>query len=361
MSSSNSTTSNSDTPKIPKLQNSKGFAIWRIYVRELLRKDNVLHVLTETPPNPETSNVRAVEAWKKSDLKARPHLVLNLGEEPATLVTSLLLSDASTKQVWERLCEVYQRENIQSQLNLRAKLQATHLSEDGDIQQHLTQLEQIFVDLARINDPVLETEKSGHLLRSLPPSLSFIAIVVQANNMGYTDLCSLLTAESERRKQGFKPVVDSHPPVTPAARLTTTNNEQSNPDVSTYDMTNVFCWYCGKRGHMKGQCRLRQRRNDFKHSRNNPRRPEKKNSNRRDRWNSEQGNGNRYRYQRRQDDDKFGRNEHQARGFMTRLKSLTTTSDKFRSTSTWLDCGANEHFIWDRKCLTTTFPSLKHL
>lgn len=45
------------------------------------------------------------------------------------------------------------------------------LSEEDDIQAHIIQLEEIFVDVVRVNDPATETEKTGILLRSLPTSL----------------------------------------------------------------------------------------------------------------------------------------------------------------------------------------------
>lgn len=82
------------------------------------------------------------------------------------------MSDASTNEVWERLRNTYQREYVQSQLRVRIKLHALQLGKTGDIQSSPTLLEEIFVNLARINNPVIETDKSGILLLSLPKSLS---------------------------------------------------------------------------------------------------------------------------------------------------------------------------------------------
>ena len=77
--------SSSDLPKIQKLTNAKGFALWSIYVQEMMRKDNVLHVLTEDLP--EHASQSATTRFMADDRKARAHVVLNLGEEPATLIT----------------------------------------------------------------------------------------------------------------------------------------------------------------------------------------------------------------------------------------------------------------------------------
>ena len=117
-----SATTSTDSPKIPKVTGYKGYAVWSIYVRELMRNDGVLHVLTEDPPNLETASSASVTKFRKEDAKARPHIVLNLGEEPTTLVTAILLADATTKEVWKKLSDAYMKENIQSKLNLRTQL-----------------------------------------------------------------------------------------------------------------------------------------------------------------------------------------------------------------------------------------------
>lgn len=140
--------------------------------------------------------------WYKDDLRVHPYIVLNLREEPATLITSLLIPDATAKEVFDRLSNTYQRLNMQSQLNLWSQLHSLQLSQDRNVQLHLTRLEEIIVELARINDPENKSEKCGIFLCSLPQSLSYIAAVVQANNMNLIDLCALLRSENECRKTG---------------------------------------------------------------------------------------------------------------------------------------------------------------
>ena len=111
---------------------------------ELMRKDGVLHVLTEDPP---TGPPNMVSKFQKDDQKARTHIVLNIGDEPATLITSILLTGATTKEVWKKLTETYKKENIQSKLNLRTQLHNLRFEEENDFQGHLTKLEKIFICL----------------------------------------------------------------------------------------------------------------------------------------------------------------------------------------------------------------------
>lgn len=81
-----------------------------------MRKDGVLNALAkDAPEEGATSNV--INRINKMDEKAWAHIVFKLGEEPATLVTSLLMSGATTKSVWNKIQASYQKENIQSKLH----------------------------------------------------------------------------------------------------------------------------------------------------------------------------------------------------------------------------------------------------
>lgn len=55
---------------------------------ELLHRDGVLAALTEDFPD-DDAHGPAIDRFKKMGENARAHIVLNLGEEPATLRTSL--------------------------------------------------------------------------------------------------------------------------------------------------------------------------------------------------------------------------------------------------------------------------------
>ena len=104
------------------------------------------------------------------DEKARPQIVLNLVEEPATLVISLRLDNVTTKVMWDKLFAVYNKQNIPSKLNIRNQLQEIEFQEGNDLQDHHTKMEEIFFNLARMNDPVSMDEKMGIIVKALPES-----------------------------------------------------------------------------------------------------------------------------------------------------------------------------------------------
>lgn len=122
---------------------------------ELLRKDDLFPVFNEEPLVLQSVTIDALKKVHREDQKDRPNIVLILGEENATLMTLLLLSDASTKAVWQTLTYAYQKENIISKLNVPEKVHTICFKEGEYLQEHLTKPEQIFLELLSLNDRMM--------------------------------------------------------------------------------------------------------------------------------------------------------------------------------------------------------------
>lgn len=64
----------------------------------------------------------------------------------------------------------------------------------------LFEIEDVFINLVRINDSVADKDKCAVLSRSLPSSFSVIGLMDDANNMDCDSICSVLKSEIELRK-----------------------------------------------------------------------------------------------------------------------------------------------------------------
>lgn len=64
--------------KIPKLTNTKNYALWHIYVMELTFKDGVLNALTKNFSE-EGATKNVTNRFNKMDEKSRTRIVLKLG------------------------------------------------------------------------------------------------------------------------------------------------------------------------------------------------------------------------------------------------------------------------------------------
>lgn len=107
-------------------------------------RDGVFYVLIQEPHNSETATSNAANKSEKDDEKARPHIVLNEGKRRAKLITALVISKASIRNLREKLTSAYQKKNIQLERKLSTKLRNVHNKDNAGIQRHLKILEEGF-------------------------------------------------------------------------------------------------------------------------------------------------------------------------------------------------------------------------
>lgn len=78
------------------------------------------------------------------------------------------------KVVWEKSISTYEKEFVQSKLNLRIELQDLGQKVSTDRQQNVTELGDMFLDLRRSNDLVKDQEKVEVLLGLILECFGFI-------------------------------------------------------------------------------------------------------------------------------------------------------------------------------------------
>lgn len=91
------------------------------------------------------------------------------------------------------------------------------------------------MDLARIKDSVSENDKTGILLRSLPSSLGFIALMEDAHKMDYDSIFGLIRSELERLKSHDKTNTTKINQILMPVELT-----YFHQDIRTYDELTVI-------------------------------------------------------------------------------------------------------------------------
>lgn len=76
---------------------------------------------------------------------------------------------------------------------LSFKTLQSQTTSDLHILNHITQLAKVVVELAIMNDPIRNGDKTSTLLQSLPTFLSIISFLAQATSTTYTDICAILS------------------------------------------------------------------------------------------------------------------------------------------------------------------------
>lgn len=77
-----------------------------------MKKEDFLHMLNDDLSDSKTNSAATLNKIEREDEKARLHIALFSRDKRAMLLTSLNISSAVTKKLWQRLPDSYQKENI---------------------------------------------------------------------------------------------------------------------------------------------------------------------------------------------------------------------------------------------------------
>lgn len=174
-----------------------------------------------------------VNKFKKEDEEAKAHTVLNLTEKPVTIVTTLLLTEKKLRKYKKSYVMFTERKIFNQKLNWRSKLFNSYFTDGYDWQGNLINVQEIFLSFARLNSFMTEHKKTDVLLRLLPNSFGFIALMDDTNKMDYESMCTLLKSVIKRRKRRENREM---PAPVPAARFAENVSEHGIKKQKIYGM-----------------------------------------------------------------------------------------------------------------------------
>lgn len=348
---------------IRPLKDGENYQTWCVMVKEVLRREDLLeHLEQESPPGTSASTA----TWKKKDRHARSNLVLHLGEEAITNVTSILEEEASAKEVWDRLKSIYQKDNLQAVFNWQSELYKYCYKDGQDVDKHFQSFENTFVKLASLGSPLTDKEKFAHLLRSLPDSLSHLSSIAGHLNLTYDQIRASIRSEIDRKKS------QKQSESTPERRDMPVLGARKAYQKSK----NVECFYCGKRGHFAKECRKKRADNKRRNRGGRPFHNQYRNGS--GRGTDYNRGGSHSRGANRLSDDRppsqgsqrhieTRGNDHlhegrdspwENRGFLVRCSFMASAEmPQKKETKTWLDSGANVSCVRDRSYFISYTPT----
>ena len=153
--------------------------------------------------------------------------------------------------MWIALKNYHQKSTLSNKVNLLKKICALKLSKNGDMENHIAEMEDLVYQLTSLGEELAEHLIVAFYLSSLPDSYN--TLITALETRPETDLTqelvkNKLLEENKRRTQTDK-VTDG----LAAALKITREQKQSTP--STNAGTNYTCYFCKKPNHIKKDCR----------------------------------------------------------------------------------------------------------
>lgn len=223
--------------QITKL-NDDNYPVWKYKMELLLIKEELWNVIIKNTPVTE----KELAIWNKKEGKARAYIGLFIEDNQIIHVKNKI----TAKSMWQALQEYHQKSTLSNKVRLLRRLCRMMLPEGGNMQTHLNAMDECMDQLATLGEPLADTLAIPLYLSSLSESYSVLITALESRSEA--DLTKNMVKnkllEEYRRRQEIENANE-----TSEKALKVSNNGKS------FDSTQLFCFFCKKKGHIKADCR----------------------------------------------------------------------------------------------------------
>lgn len=237
--------------KIERL-NSKNYSIWKFKVKMLLIKEDLWDVVDnyerqEESLEPRASVSRIDDSLRKKENRALATICLLVEDSQLVHVKDC----TSAGEAWKNLRNHHEKNSLTSRLYLRKKLLGLKLDKNGDMEEHIAQVMMTGDQLRSAGDAIKDEELVTVLLCGLPEQYDSLITALESRNAA--DL-TLEFVKSRLIHESLK-VKNSDRETETALKASKPNGFQKKIQDQVEKRN---CFYCGKPGHLKKDCRKRQ-------------------------------------------------------------------------------------------------------
>lgn len=130
------------------------YATWSIKLQMLLVRSELWTVVDGSEVAPTASDANGISAWKLKDSKARSDILLHCGKKQLIDLNAL----DTSKAVWNRIKQLYERSNTASQVHLHKQLCHLQMSESDDVVEFLETWQSLLQEAAISGCTFTETQ-----------------------------------------------------------------------------------------------------------------------------------------------------------------------------------------------------------
>ena len=228
------------------------YPTWKLQCRMALLKQGVWKIVDGTEVCPD-ENDQPGNYRKFCERRDRALSTIVLAVETSLLY--LLGDPQDPMEVWNKLCDQFQKKTWANKLTLRRRLYSLKLKDGEPVQGHIKQIVEIFEELAVIGQPIEEEDRVVHILSSLPESFNMLVTALEASpEVPSLELVTERLLHDERKRK---------------EKLEERNNLNGG---NSHDALFVggqrsrsggpICFYCGERGHVKRICPELRKKNE---------------------------------------------------------------------------------------------------
>src|SRR5215471_13529890 len=224
--------------RIDPLKGPEHYPVWKIKMMDILTDSGLWEYVTGSKPRP-ADDAAGLPDWRKKDRSALSTIRLRIAD--ANLV---YVSGAETsKEAWDGLKNVFEPHGPIAIVMVRRKLFRAQCEEGGNVEEHIRTLRgyQEELNILSPKNKITEEDFSITLLTSLPDSWNPFIASIDSTQLANSNTLIAQILEEDRRLHSKNDT-------------TLASQERRKGQKKKYN-PNVTCYNCGKKGHIKPDCR----------------------------------------------------------------------------------------------------------
>jgi hypothetical protein len=207
------------------------------------------------------------EEWEILDRKALGTIRLSL----AVSVAFNISKEKTTKDLMDALAKLYEKPSVSNKVFLMKILFNMKMSEGGSVADHLNDFNTVTNQLSSVKMDFDDEVMALLILCSLPESWNGLVMVVSnsvsgSNTLKFDDVVGVILSEEMRRKITCETSCNALNMENKGRQKDrgkgSRNHENSRKGRSKSRLGKIECWNCGKKGHLKKDCRAPKKQRD---------------------------------------------------------------------------------------------------
>jgi hypothetical protein len=189
----------------------------------------------------------------------------------ATSVAFNISKENTTKNLMDALDKLYEKPSMYSKVFLMKRLFNMNMSEGGSVADHLNEFNMVINQLSSVKVDFDDEVRALLILCSLPESWNDLVMAVSnfvsiSNTLKFDDVVVVILSEEMRCKstsETSSDVLNMENRRRQKDRINDLGKRgNSRKGRSKYRFGKIECWNCGKKGHLKKDCRAPKKQRD---------------------------------------------------------------------------------------------------